>query len=193
LLVSRGAAIHYHHHGARNSDFVIPLQPGQIQSPPTPLTPAVFTHGTNPVPVGLSGLPVDAESPNKTVPATRPIKVEAKDETLVRPAAASHASLPAPPSLLPRSPPFPHRRGSPSDMQFPTKSSQIFNLLRDLSYTRREISIAQERERQLQKDIEKLEGSGISQSLQETKESHQERGKLVILNNLITPKPDLDG
>jgi hypothetical protein len=78
-------------------------------------------------------------------------------------------------------------------MQFPTKSSQIFNLLRDLSYTRREISIAQERERQLQKDIEKLEGSGISQSLQETKESHQERGKLVILNNLITPKPDLDG
>ena len=123
----------------------------------------------------------------------RSIKAKAKDETFIRPAAVSHASLPAPPSLLPRSPPFSHRHGSPSDMQFHTKPSQIFDLLRDLSYTRREISIAQERERQLQKDIEKLGGSGISQSLQETKKLHQEHSKLVILNNLITPKPELDG
>jgi len=50
-----------------------------------------------------------------------------------------------------------------------------------------------ERERWLQKDIEKLEGSGISQPLQETKESNQERSKLAILTNVITPKPDLHG
>ncbi|KIM73566.1 hypothetical protein PILCRDRAFT_829050 [Piloderma croceum F 1598] len=163
------------HHGVHNSDFVIPLQSGQIQSPPIPLTSAVFAHGTNPWPMRLPGLAVDAASPNNTVPATWPIKAEAKDETLVIPAAASHASLPAHPSFIPRSPPFPHHRGSPSDMQSPTKALQIFNLLRDLSYTRREISIAQERERQLQKDIEKLGDSGMSQSLQETKESHHER------------------
>jgi len=173
--------MHYHHHGVHHSDFVIPLQPGQIQSPSISLTSAVFAHGTNPGPIGLSGFPVDASSTNNTVPATRPIKAEAKDETLVLPAAASHASVP---SFLPHLPPFPHRRGSSSDMQSPTKASQLFNLLRELAYTRVEISIAQERERRLQKDIDKLGGSGMSQSLQETKESHQERSKLVILNNL---------
>jgi hypothetical protein len=140
--------------------------------------------------MGLSGLLVDAQSPNTAALATSPMTVEAMDEIFGLATTASHAS--ACTSL------FSSTFALISTLQWQTVVYSIpyENVPNQQAFTglvvpRKEVSITQERERWLQKDIEKLEGSGISQPLQETKESNQERSKLAILTNVITPKPDL--
>ena len=58
------------------------------------------------------------------------------------------------------------------------KASKINNLSRELWETRKEISTAKERERRLQKEIEKLTGSKMSKL--EENEFLQERSESII-------------
>jgi hypothetical protein len=117
--------------------------------------------------------------PGQIMSPTRHIKVEAPDESLALANSACHSSPPRsrlPPSVS--SPPFSHRRNYPSSTQHYGKASKINNLSRELWETRKEISTAKERERRLQKEIEKLTGSKMSKL--EENEFLQERSESTI-------------
>ena len=110
----------------------------------------------------------------------RYIKVEAPDETFAPVDSTRHSSPPRPrlpPRASPPPPPF-----SPSTKPYP-KSFQINQLSQELWETRKEISTAKERERRLQKGIEKLTGSEMSESVE--KEPPKERSESAIFKSSL--------
>jgi hypothetical protein len=156
-----------------SSDPVVSLQPGQIVSSPVVKTPLALPISVPSAGRGrFSTLPVDNGPPPKVASPAKPIKVEPADETLPPAATSSYPSRPPRSSLLPR-------RLPPLHMQSPTKTSQINKLSRDLWHTRKDISIAQERESRLQKELDKLTDSKVSQL--EVKESQLERSESLII------------
>ncbi|KIM81134.1 hypothetical protein PILCRDRAFT_502530 [Piloderma croceum F 1598] len=165
------------------SDSVVTLQPGQIlPSPLSPVASPTSFHGENSATTRFHGLSTDAAAPperGQIVSPKRHIKVEAPDESFALANSSRHSSPPR--SRLPpciSSPPFSHhRRNYPSSTRPYGKATKINNLSRELWKTRKEISTAKERERRLQKEIERLTGSEMSKL--EENESLQERGRRV--------------
>ena len=169
--------------GPRNSHSVVSLQPGQIVSSPVDTTRSTLPTSVPSAGRGRSSaLPVDNGPPPKVASPPRPIKVEATDEILPPAATSSHPSRPTRSYVLTRRPPLLH-------MQSPTKTSQINKLSRDLWHTRKDISIAQERESRLQKELDKLTDSRVSKL--EVKESQPERSEsltdyITLLSRILT-------
>jgi hypothetical protein len=180
---------------------LVTLQPGQIlPSPLAPVSSLTSLHGKNAAGTKLPRLSIDAAArlePGQVVSPKKYIKVEAPDDSFALANSSPHSSpsrsrrvplrgsspnsLPSRSRLVPlrdSSPPLLHRRNYPSSTQPYVKASKINNLSRELRKTRECISIAKERERRLQKEIEKLTGSEMSKP--EENETLQERSKSII-------------